>query len=436
MPRRVIRVSTINCGRRCGCVHAISSLVEDVFEQRGWDIIWFSELDGVHGANSFLDGVEDAFLPHKFLRHYGGTGNTACGFLVHCRVVPLMRSISWQSRSGGILLKGSGIVSLMVIGVHGQMHADAKDTISEVALHLSSSRQHDTQLCCVGDFNIDLSWTLPDNSREDVEPDSIRNARSLLAEFSHRVGAEINYAKECESLPGGPFNVDCLLHPYTRLPIGDLTLLHRPSLLDYSLCTRGTSRTTWLDWEGVPADHAAFGVTVAWNHAVVSKPKTHWNCSSEEAALAWIESSTFRSECDSALCELSFFKKFCLQLQSTFACNHSRSQRRAQRLSPQLRDMYARISMCTNEEDRQLLQISAFEVRKKCWEIAGNRIICAKIKKGGVVTRSKKLHTIKSVRSDSKKGVQGTKHALCTCSTRPEFTEDVVSVGVGTKMGT
>ena len=258
----------------------MSCLLRDVFDKRDWDIIWLSELDNVHGELTFLDELVAELEPHAFHRHYGGEGNTACGFLIHYRLCPLLRRVEWHNRSGALILQSPGSVPLVVAGVHGHMHSEANRTLSELAALLGLCPGDERQVCMIGDWNIDVSSRMPGfvdtegniairrnapGPRDRLHSSNsghtqLLRAKLLLESWALNLRCEICIAESCDLPPGGPFLAQCIAWPFTRIPVGEHADTHTPSLLDYAIVSIGACRQQWLDWEAVPADHGAIGV--------------------------------------------------------------------------------------------------------------------------------------------------------------------------------
>ena len=291
----------------------MACVMQGVFRNRHWDIIWFSELDNLHGAVAHLNELVEEFEPHAFYRHYGGEGNTACGFLIHQRLVPLLRRIEWKSRCGACIFHSPGTAPLIVVGVHGRMHPDANDTLSEASELLELCQHEDRQICMIGDWNIDISNLI--HHHADVGGPSLIRARRLLDSWARSLKCEIKFAEQCDTPPGGIWSANCVVWPYTRIPVGELAAVHSPSLLDFSVVSDSTSRDTWCDWECVPADHCAIGIVVSWNFKTPAKKKTHWHYTDQEAVIEYLTDN-----CPHDLCDMLIpaFKAWCVSVQQFF----------------------------------------------------------------------------------------------------------------------
>jgi len=380
------------------------SVLDGVLESGSWDILWLSELDGLHGENTHSVEFIEALAPHRFVRHYGGTGNTACAWLIHSNIIPLLKTLQWRPRSGSLLLAGTGLTDFLAIGLHGRMHTEAEDTLGELAQHMPGSHSSSfLQLCIVGDWNIDHSWTFAGHIglhslASGQEPIAIQQARDLLSEFTDQFGVKSYFAERVLNFPGGLWSDACLACPYTRLPIGELAAIQRPSILDFAVATAGSISDSWLDWKSAPADHALVGFDVKWEFQVLQRRKTHWKCIDDDDTLAWLDrieppqlsSATLYED----ICDL------CLRMQQECEDTRTCEQKRAARLPFQIRDMYNRISLTTNESDRSSLKRLAWQARAQWWAHTKHSITAARVKAGKVLQKSRKLHTIESIKID------------------------------------
>ena len=367
-----------------------------ITERHKWDLVWLSELDNMH-AEFECGSIDDAVSPHQFVRHYGGEGNTSYGFIIHSDISSLVVKLTMHDRTAGILLAAAGVLPLAVVGLHGRMHTDAESTLAEISAVLSDlGINRNTQLAVVGDFNIDQAYTFESNSDRPQEPQTLSSARDFLSSWCEEYSSEVILADEWLSWPGGNADPTDLV-PYTRFPMGDLALTQRPSVLDYACVSKNSCAKSWLDWMPAMADHALHGIDVRWSHATPMRLKTHWSCLDEEQCLSWIQSLDLdRSLCtDSDL--VKTFKNICVEAQSMWACQNTCSQRRTSRLPLQLRDVYSRISSATDEGQRLQLQKQAWQMRRKWVTDLRNRVSASNVSKGRVISKSKKLHHVKSV---------------------------------------
>ena len=62
--------------------------------------------------------------------------------------------------------------------------------------------------------------------------------------------------------PGGPFNSDCNIIPYTRVSSGLLADFQGPSILDYAAVSQGLQASSFICLDQVPGDHACSVLTV------------------------------------------------------------------------------------------------------------------------------------------------------------------------------
>ena len=142
-----------------------------------------------------------------------------------------------------------------------------------------------------------------------------------------------------------------------------------------------------------------FGMTVFWKHTIHSVQKTHWHCRDEEVAIQALRNLDVPADATFAEC-VANFKRFCYDIQEQHGCQMSNRERSHKRLPMQILDMYNRVQRCADESDKQILKKLAWEARKRWFESQKLKVLCSRIKKGGVVQKSKKLHVITSVHVD------------------------------------
>ena len=133
------------------------------------------------------------------------------------------------------------------------------------------------------------------------------------------------------SMPGGPFGDYAGTAPFSRLPRGCCVQSELPSLLDYSLVSRGRCLNSFLAWDGVPADHALFGVVVKGTAARPLRKKTCWVAMDHRDCVEWLSCTTIPD-----FSTAQQFEEWCVQTQTQFADTRTCEQRRCDRWPPEL----------------------------------------------------------------------------------------------------
>ena len=133
---------------------------------------------------------------------------------------------------------------------------------------------------------------------------------------------------------------------------------------------------------------------MAWNFATPIRRKTHWRCIDQEAVLEYVAHNPPDNISDLSVAD---FKAWGISVQNRFQSQDTCEQQRFKRLPAELRSMHRNISTCSNERERHKLQHEAFKHRKRLWEIGKNDLLCSRIKSGGVVSKSSKLHKVQAV---------------------------------------
>ena len=412
LPRRALRIGSFNCGRTGGSAAATLSIVEGVFENWNWDVLWLCELDCVHGGIDHTEELADFWRQNCVLRHYGGPGNTAYVFLIRCHVEQLVCKTLWLERSARLVLKGSGCKTLSIVGIH-RVLGDADATPSQIALHVDNNQEADSQIVIVGDWNIDMSWEVPNQVLDSVQPDHVKDIIDQLEFACVAWDCCVSLPTMNVMCPSGPFDAECLFHLYTRFPTGQLVLWHTPSLLDFVVLSHDSLVDHWMSWAQVPADHAAVGYTINWSWTRQPKVKTHWVCRDEDACLQWIEDQ-FVVVSDSQMHEyarmsVSSLKVFCRNTMNQFACNRSVADRRHARLPQHIWSLYGQIAETVSEDDRRKLQKAVFIAKKAVWTRANERHCMSQVARGKVMRKTSKLFQIKGVECEGHiyEGIEG-----------------------------
>lgn len=212
-----------------------------------WKLAFVSKLDG---------GPPDAPAPvwrqGRVHRHHLGPGGVAIGWLLKAAVLPIVRWVRWQGRSGAVLLDPCVRESqpLFLMGVHGSHELE---TLRDDLAALSSLRAlapREASVLIAGDWNVDR--------RCEFEPEPAAPAgwlraarRRVLGEWAAGARACVRLPDVVRSLPGGPHNDDCLM----RLPQDSVAAAQRGSILYYVVASETIECEVAVACEGAPADH-------------------------------------------------------------------------------------------------------------------------------------------------------------------------------------
>ena len=82
-----MKFAAVNAARSIGKPESLSSLLSSITQsnnQTHLDMLFVAEFDGLHEefTQSRHEAFEEAILPYKLLRHYGGAGNTSYAFII------------------------------------------------------------------------------------------------------------------------------------------------------------------------------------------------------------------------------------------------------------------------------------------------------------------------------------------------------------------
>ena len=164
-----------------------------------------------------------------------------------------------------------------------------------------------------------------------------------------------------------------------------------PALLDYAYGTRNFVTESCLIWEGLPGDHALCAYTCRPSFVVSRHPKRKWEPVSFEVCLDRMSQvHVFEGMSATAL------HAQLLQVQSECADSRSCQQKRYDRMPQELRDVYSRLAIETDEYQIVALRAEVWKLRKEWVAHARVQTLTEKVKNGSVLHRSKKLHTISS----------------------------------------
>ena len=354
-----------------------------------WSVIFLTE------ADAFQDGRAGHHDVHHTYRHYPGIGSWAMAFLIRKDMGKYVRSCKWRGRCGAIHLcdrqnSSRHAVNLYILGIHGA-HGDLLiDTLADLA-SLIRLRPFGSKVAIVGDFNVDMLPTFTSDpwAGEADRHQHHAERRALLESLIDCFALELHLPSMWHSVPGGPFAENCLMVPITRIPVGDSVSLCKPSILSYAIASHGLIREVGVHWEGVPADHAIIVTDCTPVYVKREAAKTRWKCVDDDACVEWI-----KTHCPASFDDLEMFHSFLLEVQRMWGDRRSCKARRVARVPDCLRDLYARIAGSTTEPERRALQQTAWNTLKKWKEECNASRVAENVRKGRVLSKAKKLHTI------------------------------------------
>ena len=127
--------------------------------------------------------------------------------------------------------------------------------------------------------------------------------------------------------------------------------------------------------------------------------QTRWKCIDVQKCLAWAAHA-----CPTEFHDLDCFHNFILDLQHLWGDRRRCKAKRMDRLPMQIRDLYARARCATDEDQRLTLQKAAWAALKHWKAEVQATSTNADVQRGRVITRSKKLHKVKSMVLSSASG--------------------------------
>ena len=386
-------VAVLNCGKCCGDTEGQDAVVELVASVLpDWVVIFLSEVDGVRRHLPPND-----YSLHPSFRHWPGEGSFAMMFVIRKCHKHLVKSVKWRGRCGAVHLfqrdrVASNHMSVYILGVHAH-HGDLQiDTFADVAW-LLRQRPWGSRVLVAGDWNVDQlpSFAADPYAEKPGRETHHQGERVLVQTLADKFRLSLSLPEMVWSSPGGPFDDICSCVPISRIPTGECTGYHLPSLLDYGLGSHMFVKSCGLHWEGVPADHALITFSVDPSSILRKGIKTCWKCKDENQCLEWISRSA-----PDIFDDIHGFHSFIREMQSIWGDTQTCRERREQRLPDHLRNLYNLVANASTEHDRQRLRKEAWEIRRE-WCLQQKRLrLTEVVQKGRVFQKSKKLHRIEA----------------------------------------
>ena len=273
---------------------------------------------------SKIPGMPYLVCGHTCLRHYPGAGSWAMMFVIRNSFSSFVKSVSWRGRCGAVHLHRicsteALCFNIVCIGVHGAHGALLSDTFSDLAF-LAKNRPYGSQVLILGDLNIDLLPTLFGDPWAEADGRMFHHCeqRFLLDAFADGLSLEIHIPGITYSAPGGPLADFCRSAPISRVPIGGHADSTLPSLLDFSIASKGLVRNSFISWERVPADHGLLGVSCTPVYVKREAAKTRWKCRDFDSCIEWL-----RRSAPSSFTDADSFHNFILDCQHLWGDSRS-----------------------------------------------------------------------------------------------------------------
>ena len=390
---------SFNAAMALPCLDSVLAFIESVERSQAlWNVIFISEVDGKleHLPKRAFCKVDG----HLVLRHWPGHGSHAMMFIVHRNLVHAYRDCIWKGRAGGLRLYSRGLssspnINLVIIGVHGA-HGDQLPIslmhASTVIRTLRCKQSSSAQVIALGDWNVDLLPSMACDHWFDV-PDRLAHhldRRIILNEWAANFEFEVFTPASIVSSPGGSWALEAASSPITRIPSG--LQIGLPSCLDFAIGSFQLVSNVICDWSLPFSDHALLVFELNLKQTVVKRPKRNWNlldfdqCVNDLGDLAFGTDESIVALTDKLIAR-----------QDVHECKLTCAQRRVQRMPFELRQFYKNAANACSDADRRMWQIRA-KLRRKKWiaDMRTERCI-RKVRAGGVLNRSSKLHQVQGV---------------------------------------
>ena len=258
---------------------------------------------------------------------------------------------------------------------------------------LSKHAARNAQFVFLGDWNVDQLPALSIDPFASLPSRSIHHydRRILLASWADSIGAEMHLPTCSLSFHGGEYDDLCLsCCPLTRLPIGLQVAL--PSCLDYSFDTQQLIEDSYLEWHGVPADHALYVCVCNPIFRLPVRHKNTWLPVCEDHAMSCFADIPLSNDTEVAdlVDRLSCVQAHC---RDTRTCK----ERRYDRMPQDLRDVYRSVVCARDVCEAQRLRKLAWTKRRTWMADIRLQSRLKMASEGRVFCKAKKLHRIKKL---------------------------------------
>ena len=179
------------------------------------------------------------------------------------------------------------------------------------------------------------------------------------------------------------------------MPIGNQD--SRPACLDYSFGSAGFISDSYIEWEGVPADHCLLVNICTPLFRVPLRRKPTWSPVEEQRALEYMSSVCLENTINvrALIDRVSNVQSLCEDHRTSI-------QKRRDRMPEDLRTLYRKVSCSTDREEAERLRKCTW-ARRREW-VSGLKVesMVRAAARGKVFCKAKKLHRIKRLyRSDA-----------------------------------
>ena len=166
-------------------------------------------------------------------------------------------------------------------------------------------------------------------------------------------------------------------------------------MLDYICCNPCLIDSSFLDWTIFESDHALLAVNAKSRFNVKVRPKKTWNPDSLDTCIDALQAlDLFRLKSVIALESQLHI------VQSAYGCRKTCKERRQLRMPLDLRTLYARKQLTTDEEDKRNL-VRLIRARRTAWiKQLRDTTAIQRISAGRILGKSKKLHSLECVEDD------------------------------------
>ena len=288
-----------------------------------------------------------------------------------------------MNRSSAIEFQGPGI-QLACLGVHGAHDSTAAEHMADLCV-LANSIRGCRHRVAMGDWNIDLLPSLAcDPYQGIVDRESKHQLQRIMANsFADRMCLGI-------AIPDPDLLSCTCLAPVSRIAEGDQVA--RDSLLDWAMGSDGTILNSALCFSYACSDHAWLRVKTSVVHVPEAPRKSHFVCINDEAAIQWLRDADLNAIWASSTLEPVF--DLLEAVQSTFGNRATCSARSQERLPAAIRTLFQGAAQETSDSERRAKKNMAMAMLRDHRRECERAKMVDTINKGGVASRSKKLHKI------------------------------------------
>ena len=151
--------------------------------------------------------------------------------------------------------------------------------------------------------------------------------------------------------------------------------------------------TSSISWANATGDHACLFFEAMRTTPKLKFRKTHWHCADEQEALRLCDAIKL------AAMPLSSQSPFmvCIVVQQDSDCGTTTNERRTERRPLAIRNIAAQTAQTTSEDERQRPS-KVMRNKRRQWRATIPNMIChAKVRNGGVLSRSRLFQKVNSI---------------------------------------